>query len=108
MNFLGPARNARTQVLNSFGLGYRLVGTDTFKDRVLTGADTLFGFRWQVWLLQQLRPPSYFILQMSKFSRVRASQRNIEVVVDLVHEARMPPLKLVSGSGGKTPRLQHD
>ena len=48
LNFLGPARNARTQVLNSFGLGYRLVGTDAFKDRVLTGADTLFGFRWQV------------------------------------------------------------
>ncbi|CAN0124698.1 unnamed protein product [Scytosiphon promiscuus] len=34
------------QTLNSFGLGYRLVGTDAFKNRVLDGADSLFGFRY--------------------------------------------------------------
>lgn len=38
----------RTQVLNAFGLGYRLAGTDSDKERVLTGADTLHGNRFVV------------------------------------------------------------
>lgn len=36
------------QVLNSFGLGYRLVGGSTFKERVLTGAESLYANRYQV------------------------------------------------------------
>lgn len=36
------------QTLNSFGLGYRLVGTTSFKDRVLDGAESLYGFRYVV------------------------------------------------------------
>lgn len=38
----------RKQVLNSFGLGYRLVGTSSFKDRVLAGADSLYTQRYVV------------------------------------------------------------
>lgn len=40
------------QTLNSFGLGYRLVGTDAFKTRVLDGADSLYNFRYDVRLDQ--------------------------------------------------------
>lgn len=40
------------QVLNSFGLGYELASSssvrESYKQRVLTGADTLHGFRWAV------------------------------------------------------------
>lgn len=36
------------QVYNSFGLAYRLTNQAEYADRVLTGADTLYGFRWQV------------------------------------------------------------
>ncbi|CAN0005306.1 unnamed protein product [Pylaiella littoralis] len=34
------------QVLNSFGLGYRLAGTASYKDRVLAGADSLYTQRY--------------------------------------------------------------
>eukprot|EP00752_Nemacystus_decipiens_P001630 g1585.t2 len=35
------------QTLNSFGLGYRLVGTNSFKNRVLDGAESLYDFRYE-------------------------------------------------------------
>lgn len=38
----------RQQVLNSFGLGYRLVGTEEFKQRTLIGAQTLYVNRYEV------------------------------------------------------------
>ncbi|CAM9507739.1 unnamed protein product [Ectocarpus fasciculatus] len=34
------------QTLNSFGLGYRLVGTSSFKDRTLSGAQSLYDYRY--------------------------------------------------------------
>ncbi|CAM9827827.1 unnamed protein product [Ectocarpus sp. 4 AP-2014] len=34
------------QILNSFGLGYRLTGSEDYLQRVLTGAEALHGFRW--------------------------------------------------------------
>ena len=47
-------RANRKQTLNSFGLGYKLVGDNSFKTRVLDGADSLYDFRYEVrsrWLL---------------------------------------------------------
>ena len=42
----------RLQVLNSYGLGYRLSSSsslrDAYKQRVLTGAKSLYDFRWTV------------------------------------------------------------
>ena len=42
----------RLQVLNSYGLGYRLSSSsslrDAYKQRVLTGAQSLHDFRWTV------------------------------------------------------------
>ncbi|CAM9878385.1 unnamed protein product [Ectocarpus sp. 12 AP-2014] len=34
------------QTLNSYGLGYRLVGTSSFKDRTLSGAQSLYDYRY--------------------------------------------------------------
>ncbi|CAM9967440.1 unnamed protein product [Ectocarpus sp. 12 AP-2014] len=34
------------QTLNSFGLGYRLVGKSSFKERTLAGAESLYDFRY--------------------------------------------------------------
>lgn len=36
------------QTLNSFGLGYRLVGTSSFKDTTLSGAQSLYDYRYVV------------------------------------------------------------
>lgn len=36
------------QAFNSFGIGYRLAGTEDYKDRVLTAAESLYDFRYQV------------------------------------------------------------
>lgn len=47
-SFVFVLGTTRKQTLNSFGLGYRLVGTDSFKDRVLTGAQSLYDFRYDV------------------------------------------------------------
>lgn len=46
--FYPSVRGFVAQVYNSFGLGYRLTNQSEYADRVLTGADTLYGFRWQV------------------------------------------------------------
>ena len=48
--FFLPGTNARhaNQVLNSFGLGYRLVGTPAFKERALVAAKSLYDFRYEV------------------------------------------------------------
>ncbi|CAM9161445.1 unnamed protein product [Laminaria digitata] len=35
------------QAFDSFGIGYRLAGTEDYKDRVLTAAESLYDFRYQ-------------------------------------------------------------
>lgn len=39
---------ASVQAFDSFGIGYRLAGTESYKTRVLTAAESLYDFRYQV------------------------------------------------------------
>ena len=50
MLLLAPA-----QAFNSFGIGYRLTGEEDYRTRVLTAAESLYDFRFQV----NTRPPLF-------------------------------------------------
>lgn len=55
------------QTLNSFGLGYRLVGTEAFKSRVLDGADSLYNFRYDVGALDQIHLTCFVAVPCRRF-----------------------------------------
>lgn len=95
-----------TQVLNSYGLGYRLTESESDKedylDRVLTGAESLHKFKWDVSLSGRAFVLLLFFFCMGGVIRSGAAQcRAIgtsELVLVRIHTDRS--LRLLVDSAG--------